>query len=331
MLLFTLWKLRKESVDTEEVVDKYNDLHNATEKERLAHYQRLVLAYYNLSTVFYEFGWGDCFHFAIFKPGETFDESILRHEYELVEKMKIQSGQSILDVGCGIGGPARNIASKTKCIVTGLNINTYQIGRAKTDTASRKLNNQVRFIIGDFCKMEFGSETFDGCYAIESTCHAPKREDVYGEIFRVIKKGRYFAVYEWCLTDKYNPNDPNHQKIRKNIEIGNGLPSSVHHNVCLQALKNVGFEVVEHRDVFAGDKSWWKYFDASFNYPSTFQFSDIGRWIYLKILLLLEIIGLAPRGIVKVADVLMKAASGLKAGGQEGIFTVGYYILARKP
>jgi len=114
MLLCTLWKLRKESVDTEEAVDKYNDLHNASEKERLAHYERLVLAYYNLSTVFYEFGWGDCFHFAVFKPNETFDRSLLRHEYELVEKMKIQAGQSILDVGCGIGGPARNIASKKK-------------------------------------------------------------------------------------------------------------------------------------------------------------------------------------------------------------------------
>jgi len=312
-------------------VDKYNDLHNATEKERQKHYQRLVLNFYNLVTVFYEFGWGDSFHFAVFKPNETFEESILRHELELVEKMKIQPGQSILDVGCGIGGPARRIASHKKCIVTGLNINPYQVGRAQNDLPSRKLQNLLRFVIGDFCKMDFGPETFDGCYAIEATCHAPKREDVYGEIFKVIKKGGYFALYDWCLTDKYNPDDANHQRIRKSIEVGNGLPTSVHYTVCLQALKNVGFEIIEHRDAYAGDKTWWKYFEPSFAYPSTFQFSNFGKWFYLSILRLLEKVGLAPRGIVKTADVLMKAAFGLKAGGEEGIYTVGYYILARKP
>ena len=39
-------------------------------------------------------------------------------------------------------------------------------------------------------------------FAIESTCHAPDRNGVYGEIFRVLKPGGTFACYEWCLTDK---------------------------------------------------------------------------------------------------------------------------------
>ena len=59
----------------------------------------MVLAYYNVSTVFYEWGWGSCFHFAIFKPEETFEQSLLRHELELVKPLGIVPGSKVLDVG----------------------------------------------------------------------------------------------------------------------------------------------------------------------------------------------------------------------------------------
>ena len=38
--------------------------------------------------------------------------------------------------------------------------------------------------------LPFPENYFDGVYAIEATCHAPRREDVYGEIFRVLKPGQ---------------------------------------------------------------------------------------------------------------------------------------------
>ena len=47
---------------------------------------------------------------------------------------------------------------------------------------------------GDFMKLPFGAEEFDGAYAIEATCHAPKREDVYGEIYRVLKPGKFVGI-----------------------------------------------------------------------------------------------------------------------------------------
>ena len=61
-------------------------------------------------------------------------------------------------------------------------------------------------------------------YAIEATCHAPSRQGVYGEIFRVLKPGARFACYEWCLTDKFDKNNLEHQFIKKKIEEGDGLP-----------------------------------------------------------------------------------------------------------
>ena len=45
--------------------------------------------------------------------------------------------------------------------------------------------------------LPFPENHFDGVYAIEATCHAPRREGVYSEIFRVLKPGQVFACYEW--------------------------------------------------------------------------------------------------------------------------------------
>jgi hypothetical protein len=44
------------------------------------------------------------------------------------------------------------------------------------------------------------------------------------EILRVLKPGQYFAGYEWCATDLYDPANPNHKSIMAEIELGNGLP-----------------------------------------------------------------------------------------------------------
>lgn len=68
-------------------------------------------------------------------------------------------------------------------------------------------------------EMPFEDNSFDAVYAIEATCHAPKLEGVYGEVFRVLKPGGTFAFYEWCVTDKYDPNDPEHRRIIRGVEV----------------------------------------------------------------------------------------------------------------
>ncbi len=49
-------------------------------------------------------------------------------------------------------------------------------------------------------------------------------EEVYGEVFRVLKPGSYFASYEWVATKEYDPNNPEHVRIMDEINFGNGLP-----------------------------------------------------------------------------------------------------------
>lgn len=97
---------------------------------RNSSYTTLVNSYYELATSFYEWGWGQSFHFAYRLKGEDFYTSIRRHEYYLASQIGIKKDDRVLDVGCGIGGPMRNIAKFSQAHVTGITLNEYQVGPA---------------------------------------------------------------------------------------------------------------------------------------------------------------------------------------------------------
>ena len=99
-----------------------------------------VCSYYNLATDIYEYGWGGCFHFCRFAYGEGFYQAIARHEHYLAHMMGLRNGMKVLDVGCGVGGPAREIVKFSDVNVVGFNNNDYQIDRATPYAAKEGLS-----------------------------------------------------------------------------------------------------------------------------------------------------------------------------------------------
>jgi sterol 24-C-methyltransferase len=104
----------------------------------------------NTATDFYEYGFGQSFHFSRAARGEAFQQSLSRHEHYLAHMMNIRKGMKVLDVGCGVGGPAREIAKFTGAYVTGLNLNEYQVERASRYTAKLGMEDQVQFVQANF-------------------------------------------------------------------------------------------------------------------------------------------------------------------------------------
>ena len=122
-----------------------------------------MLGYYDGATELYEYGWAQSFHFSRFYKGEAFLASLARHEHYLASQMILRPGMRVLDVGCGVGGPAREIAQFTDAQIVGLNNNDFQIGRARRYAKKAGLENQVTFVKGDFMKLseQFGENSFD--------------------------------------------------------------------------------------------------------------------------------------------------------------------------
>lgn len=109
-----------------------------------------VCRYYNIATDFYENAWGESFHFCRFAHGEAFPQAIARHEHLLAAHVGLRKGMKVLDVGCGVGGPAREMVKFAGCHVTGLNINEYQVQRAKSYAEKEGLAERLDFVQGDF-------------------------------------------------------------------------------------------------------------------------------------------------------------------------------------
>ena len=121
------------------------------------------IGYYDGATELYEYGWAQSFHFSRFYKGEAFAASLARHEHYLAAQMTLRPGMRVLDVGCGVGGPAREIARFSDARIVGLNNNDFQIGRARRYTKAAGLEDQVQFVKGDFMKLseQFGENAFD--------------------------------------------------------------------------------------------------------------------------------------------------------------------------
>jgi len=285
---------------------------------------KMVDQYYNMATDFYEYGWGQSFHFAHTMKDETHDDSILRHEHRLVDVLHIKKGQNVLDAGCGVGGPARAVANKSKAFVKGVTLNEYQIKRARAHTVNQGLTDLVSFEKGDFTKLVDADNTYDAAYGIESTCHSPTLEMVYGEIYRILKPGGRFAVYEWITAKDYDANNKEHQRILTEIEYGNGLPKIRSLEHALKAAQAVGFKVVSEEDLaqdFENTRPWYHRLDMSW----------VSYYMTHCTVYVLEMFGWAPKGTVQVHGMLLRAADGLVQGGKTNIFTPMHLIVMQKP
>jgi sterol 24-C-methyltransferase len=189
-------------------------------------------------------------------------------------------------------------------------------------------------------KINFPENTFDAVYAIEATVHAPSLEGVYSQIYRVLKPGGVFGVYEWVMTDAYDKGDKRHEAIRLGIERGSGISNMVPRSEALEAMQKAGF-VIEYEEDLAervDRRAWWAPLAGDLKGSQTLgdlfsyvRMSNIGRYGIGFVLRSLEALRLAPAGTAETAAELSDGADALVAGGKEKLFTPMYLMVARKP
>lgn len=315
-----------------QVVNHYAGLHDADLEDRKEDYQSLVNHYYDLVTDFYEFGWGQSFHFAPRHRGESFKESLLRHEHFLADQLSLKPGMQVLDVGCGIGGPMRTLAHYSKASFVGINNNAYQIERAKVHTED--VRSLCRFIRGDYMQIPEDDNCYDAAFAIESMPHAPNKTAAFREVLRILRPGSCFTGYEWCLTDTFDPENAEHLRIKKVIERGNGLPDIASTSEVCDALRMAGFEVLDARDLAPEshpETPWYRALQGRDLSLASVPRTPLGRALTNLILRVGEKLRVFPEGTRMVSTLLNRGADALVEGGETGIFTPMFFFLARKP
>jgi len=102
----------------------------------------------------------------------------------LAEAAGISRGQHVLDVGSGMGGPARWLAHKFGCRVTGLDLTDSRVLGARRLTERVGLSGLVEFVQGDATRMPFPMSNFDALVSQEVWCHIPEKDALLAECTR---------------------------------------------------------------------------------------------------------------------------------------------------
>jgi SAM-dependent methyltransferase len=127
---------------------------------------------------------------------------------ELADRLPIQPGSHILDIGCGLGGPARYLAQRFKCRVSGLDITEAFVEAANKLTALLHMEERVQVRLGDGHSLPYEDACFDGAYALHVTMNVADRPQFFAEACRVLRPGAFFALTEHGLGPEGNPHHP---------------------------------------------------------------------------------------------------------------------------
>jgi ubiquinone/menaquinone biosynthesis C-methylase UbiE len=105
----------------------------------------------------------------------------------LADAARIHSTHVVLDVCCGLGGPARWLAHRLGCAVTGLDLTHSRAAAAARLAARVGLSARVGFVQGDATQMPFSGGRFDRLFSQEAWIHVPDKAALLGECRRVLK------------------------------------------------------------------------------------------------------------------------------------------------
>jgi len=115
---------------------------------------------------------------------------------ELARLLAPQAETHVLDVGCGIGGPARYLAYHYRCRVTGLDLTPEFIAAAEFLTARTGLTDRVSFRQGNATAMPFADASFDALWTQNAVMNIADRPRLYAEMARVLKPGGRLAMQD---------------------------------------------------------------------------------------------------------------------------------------
>ena len=115
---------------------------------------------------------------------------------ELAEQMNLSEETRVLDMGSGLGGPARTLAEAYGCHVTGLDLTQVFCDAATVLSDWVNLGERVTFQQGDATKLPFADNQFDAAMTIHTAMNIAAKDKMYEQASRVVKPGGIFAVYD---------------------------------------------------------------------------------------------------------------------------------------
>jgi ubiquinone/menaquinone biosynthesis C-methylase UbiE len=114
----------------------------------------------------------------------------------LMEQLGFDEASHVLDVGCGLGGAARFVASTCAGRVTGIDLTPEYISTGRALCGWLGLDKRVTLEQGSALAMPFGEQAFDGGYMLHVGMNIEDKTALFSEVFRTLKPGASFGVFD---------------------------------------------------------------------------------------------------------------------------------------
>ena len=113
----------------------------------------------------------------------------------LAGQLGLKPGMAVLDIGSGLGGPARQLAG-FGCTVTGIDLTPEYVEVANSLTRRMGMAAQVEFRQANADRLAFADGSFDGVTLLHVGMNVADKGGMFGAIHKVLKPGGFFAVYD---------------------------------------------------------------------------------------------------------------------------------------
>jgi len=126
----------------------------------------------------------------------------LETSQEIFPLLKLEAGQRVLDVGCGLGGHDFYMAEKYGAIIDGVDLSNNMLAVAHNHLSKRPhLADKVSFRICDVTKTKFDENSYDAIYSRDAMIHIPGKEALITEFYKSLKPGGRLVFTDYCYGD----------------------------------------------------------------------------------------------------------------------------------
>lgn len=171
---------------------------------------------------------------------------------ELGRLAGLESDMRLLDIGCGLGGPARTLASEFGCRVVGLELTPEYVRAARLLNERLGMNDVVEIREGDALDMPFEDGEFDAAVIEHVAMNVADKRRLFGGIRRVLRSGGRLALYE-ILAGEVRP-----EHFPVPWAEGPELSHLVAPGDLRTVLENAGFRRLEWNDVTESGLDWFR-------------------------------------------------------------------------
>ena len=168
---------------------------------------------------------------------------------ELAKLVGITADMSVLDVGSGVGGPARYLAATYGCRVTGVDLSEPFVDAARYLTERTGQSGQVSFQSASALELPFDNGSFDAVLLQHVAMNIADRARLYHEIRRVLKAGGRFATFDVVLTG----GEPHYPLPWARTPATSFLLTAA---ATREAIESAGFGIVAWQDDTEAAKAW---------------------------------------------------------------------------